>query len=256
MSGYRKAAIVTARSASARLPRKALARIGDLPSIGIVIERAKLTGLPVILATSTDAGDDELAAVARSRGVEVFRGSLLNKLKRWHDCYEEYGIQYAAIVDGDDILYDYDLARRATELLAMRKLDIVQSPPEVICGFFTDAKSRSGVDKLFALAEADDADTDVITAYIRRAYLRGAYVALNNWEKNRPYRLTLDYPEDLEMFRQLIAAVGPLASGLVISAYLDQHPEIVAINAFRQRDYLTNQARINADVEGRFNEAY
>ena len=50
--------IIQARNNSSRLPNKAIMKIkGNLRSIDIVIERAKQTGLPVILATSTDNSD-------------------------------------------------------------------------------------------------------------------------------------------------------------------------------------------------------
>ena len=54
----------------------------DLSSIDIVIERAKLIGLPVILTTSTDKSDDELIEIAKNHKIEFFRGALENKLNR------------------------------------------------------------------------------------------------------------------------------------------------------------------------------
>ena len=59
MSTFQDAAIVTVRNTSSRLPNKAIMKIkDDIRSIDIVIERAKQTGLPVILATSTSDTDD------------------------------------------------------------------------------------------------------------------------------------------------------------------------------------------------------
>ena len=59
MEQIRYAAIVNVRNSSSRLPNKAIMKIkGDLRSIDIVVERAKKTGFPVIIATSTDKRDD------------------------------------------------------------------------------------------------------------------------------------------------------------------------------------------------------
>ena len=97
-------AIVTVRNSSSRLPNKAIMKIkGTLRSIDIVVERAKKTGLPVIIATSTADSDDIFVDIARQRGVHIFRGSLVNKIKRWYDCFNEFGIENALIVDGDDL---------------------------------------------------------------------------------------------------------------------------------------------------------
>ena len=77
-------AIVTMRTSSTRLPKKSLADITNTKkSIDIIIERAKLTGLPVVFATSSDESDDQIADIAKSHGVVIFRGALLNKLKRF-----------------------------------------------------------------------------------------------------------------------------------------------------------------------------
>ena len=61
----------------------------NIRSIDIVIERAKLTGIPVILATSTDHSDDIFESIAIEHGVYFFRGSLINKIKRWYDCFKK-----------------------------------------------------------------------------------------------------------------------------------------------------------------------
>ena len=111
------ASIVTARTSSRRLPNKTVMKIkDDLRSIDIVIERAKKIGFPVILATSTDSSDDVLAEIANQHQIEVFRGSLLNKIKRWYDCFNEYEIDSACIIEADDIAFDYELYQSAMKI--------------------------------------------------------------------------------------------------------------------------------------------
>ena len=62
------AAIVTMRNSSKRLPNKSIAKITDkLTAADIIIQRAKLTGLPVILATSTDQSDDSLEVIGKNQ---------------------------------------------------------------------------------------------------------------------------------------------------------------------------------------------
>ena len=79
---YKNYTIVSARCSSSRLPNKALLEINnELKSIEIVIERAKLIGLPVILATSSDSSDDSLEYIARKHHIDIFRGELENKIK-------------------------------------------------------------------------------------------------------------------------------------------------------------------------------
>jgi len=84
----KNAVIVTVRNSSSRLPNKTIMQIKNgLRSVDIIIERAKKTGYPVIVATSTDISDDILINISKDHNVESFRGSLKNKIKRWYDCF-------------------------------------------------------------------------------------------------------------------------------------------------------------------------
>ena len=106
-------AIVTVRNSSSRLPNKAIMKVkSDLKAIEIVIKRAKKTGFPVILATSISKDDDIFEEIAKKNNIEIFRGSLLNKIKRWFDCFKEFDIKNSLLVDGDDLAYNYDIGRR------------------------------------------------------------------------------------------------------------------------------------------------
>ena len=94
MTKFEDVAIVTVRNSSSRLPNKAIMNIkNNLRSIDIVIKRAKQTGFPVILATSISETDDIFESISKEHEIEFFRGSLLNKIKRWYDCFEKYNIK-------------------------------------------------------------------------------------------------------------------------------------------------------------------
>lgn len=241
-------AIVTARTTSSRLPGKSLLDIHGMKTIELVLHRAGMTGFPVLLATSADPSDDRLAAIARERGVTVFRGALLNKLRRWRDCFQEHGVTHGLLVDGDDLLWDPLIGRRAAELLAMSRVDLVRSPDTVVCGLFTQAMARTALDKLEPYTRDPGLDTDVITEFVKNAGLASVEVPLEPWERERPYRLTLDYAEDYRLFAALVDALGPSATSREVIAHLDAHPELAAINQHRQQDYLENQQRFNVGV--------
>lgn len=75
--------IVQARTRSSRLPAKALLPVADLPILVLVAARAANTGLPVVVATSTESDDDLLAQLAQAHGFPVVRGSLVDPLARF-----------------------------------------------------------------------------------------------------------------------------------------------------------------------------
>ena len=243
-------AIVTVRNSSSRLPNKAIMKIKDpLRSIDIVIERAKKTGLPVVIATSTDPSDDIFAEIAELHKVKIFRGSLINKIKRWYDCFTKFKIDNALIVDGDDLAHNYEIGLRALSELKKSNFDIITCPENIVTGFFTYAMKNTAISELFKVASQDDTNTDVIARYVEKAGLKVTYVTLQDYEQNKDIRLTLDYPEDLEFFRKLYSNLGILENGKQIVEFLEKNKDVSEINFHRQRDFLQNQARFNANVK-------
>ena len=194
-------AIVTVRNSSTRLPNKAIMKVKDnLTAIDIVVKRAKKTGFPVIIATSTSKEDDIFEDIAKQNNVIIFRGSLLNKIKRWFDCFNEFKINYALLVDGDDLSYNYDIGIRAISELKEKSVELITHPKNIVTGFFTYAISKEGINKLHSNANLEETNTDVITRFIEKSRLNSDIIKLEDFEKNETVRFTLDYQEDLEFF--------------------------------------------------------
>ena len=201
-------AIVTVRNSSTRLPNKAIMSVKkDLRAIDIVLKRAKKTGFPVILATSVSKEDDVFEDIAKKNDVKIFRGALLNKIKRWFECFEKFEIQNALLVDGDDLSYNYDIGKRAILQLNASSVDLLTHPKDIVTGFFTYAINKEGINKLYSIAKSEEINTDVITKFIEKANLTSDLISLEDFEKNENVRFTLDYEEDLEFFRKLYAGI-------------------------------------------------
>ena len=246
----KEAAIVNVRNSSSRLPNKAVMKIKDeIRSIDIVVERAKKTGFPVIIATSTEKSDDIFEQVAQQHEVHIFRGSLINKIKRWYDCFNKFGIETALLLDGDDLASNYDIAKRAMHELISKDVDMLTNPNDIVTGFFTYAVKSSAISKMYTIASSEDTDTDVISRFIEKAKLKVEYVTLENYERNEKIRLTLDYEEDLMFFKKLYEKLDILSSGKVIIDYLKKNQDLLEINFHRQKDFLANQARFNESVK-------
>ncbi|MEK0338202.1 MAG: hypothetical protein QQN41_12280, partial [Nitrosopumilus sp.] len=58
------------------------------------------------------------------------------------------------------------------------------------------------------------------------------------------FRMTLDYPEDLEFFKEVLRLLGN-STGYVsldeILQIIEKNPYIKEINFFRQKEFITNQ---------------
>ncbi len=78
-------AIVQARLGSTRLPGKVLADLGGRPILGRVVDRLRLARAFAFVgvATTTDAGDDAVAAWCAQENVPCFRGPVDDVLHRY-----------------------------------------------------------------------------------------------------------------------------------------------------------------------------
>ena len=104
--------LITVRTSSTRLPRKAILDINGKPTIQYLIENIKKSKLAdkIILCTSEEPDDDILCQIATDCGIDYYRGSLKDKLVRWMEACKEYNIDFFVNVDGDDLFFDYNLA--------------------------------------------------------------------------------------------------------------------------------------------------
>ena len=96
---------ITVRTSSTRLPNKCMLPLGDETVISHVVKRAISYGIEPIICTSTDKSDDILEEISKELGVKCFRGSLVNKLKRWLDCAEHFEVNSFHTIDADDPLF-------------------------------------------------------------------------------------------------------------------------------------------------------
>lgn len=85
-------AILQARTSSTRLPGKALEPIEGVPMVVRQLERVSRAASldEIVLATSDDPSDDELAEVVAAAGYRVFRGDLDDVLARFVGVIDEY----------------------------------------------------------------------------------------------------------------------------------------------------------------------
>lgn len=142
-----------------------------------------------------------------------------------------------------------EIGSRALSQLKTSNFDIITCPENIVTGFFTYAMKKVAIFKLFSVVSDSDANTDVITKYIEKAKLSITYVTLEDYEKNKNIRLTLDYEEDLKFFRKLYENIDVVETGKNIITFLENNKSISEINFYKQKDFLNNQAKFNANVK-------
>lgn len=238
------------RDKATRLPGKIFAPIDGRPAIEQLIARLKRATRPdgIVICTSVHPDDAVFEGVAARAGIGCFRGSEEDKLDRYLEAGRLIGAEFAVVVDGDDLLCDpaqIDRIMAAYDASADAGLPadyvIVDDLPLGVTGF--------GI-RMAALAEVcankTEADTEVWGAYFTESgRFRVRLLAPDEPSLRRPeIRLTLDYAEDLALFRFIFEhfAGRPFGLGDAIKL-LDEHPEARDQNLQAQERYLAHLAK-------------
>ncbi len=198
------ATIIACRLKSARLKRKALKKIGELASIEYCIRNCMKFpyASTVVLASSTADEDAVLKDYTYNDSVNFYRGDPDDVIRRYAKIIDDLKIDIFVRVTGDNPFVDAGL-----------------------CRILIDSHFENGADYTTASRTAIGANLEIINTSALKKVMRhfpkaehseymGWYFTNNpdhfvvNYvdlpEKYaRDYRLTLDYPEDLELYNQI-----------------------------------------------------
>lgn len=228
--------ITQARTGSTRLPGKVLMHVGGKAILDHHLDRLEAAGLRVYVATTTSPADDPIVELVERRGVRWFRGSEDDVLSRFAGCAGEYDLETVVRVSSDCPLVDGELVRSA--------VDQFEQITDPWC-YLSNALERTfprGFDfEVFsaeALRYADEharspAEREHVTPYLYAG--PPGRMTLRNIARDpdrSQYRVTLDTPADLRLITELIEnhhMERHPADDII--ALLDDHPELVAINA-------------------------
>lgn len=163
--------LVFSRMSSSRLPGKAMMDVGGMPLLERVLRRAKGTGLPVALATSTEPEDDVLATLTSSFGCRVVRGSLDDVLGRAALAVETLGWDAFFRLCGDRPFFDVDEIRRwyADLVVDAEAIDfdlVTNTSPALPRGLSTELVNARAVLTLSQALELDLDHREHLTSYI------------------------------------------------------------------------------------------
>ena len=196
-------AIIVVRNSSTRLPSKAIKKIMGKESIIHLIERIKRCKLlnTIVLATSDKDSDDIFESIAKKENIKFFRGSLNDVALRFYEAAEKYNIDQIVRITGDDILRDEIMIDKAikSHLVYSKDVTLTKNLPY---GCNTEIFTKD-VLKLIL----DNANCPENTGYLEWYLNNDNYFSINevtsDYEFSKKIRLTLDYEDDLSLFRIL-----------------------------------------------------
>ncbi|MGE0118506.1 MAG: NTP transferase domain-containing protein [Dongiaceae bacterium] len=227
--------ILQARASSRRLPGKVLKPILGRPMLERQIERLRrarrLDGL--VVATSTDASDDAIAALCRSLGVECFRGSLDDVLDRFYRAALRHSPRAAVRLTADCPLADPEVIDRLVDLHAAGGYDytsntLVRTYPD---GLDAEVVALPCLEAAWREA-ALPSEREHVTPFIYNHPQRFRLGNLAQPTDLSHLRWVVDEPEDLDFITAIYGALHPgnPAFGTAdVLALLAARPEIAAM---------------------------
>lgn len=232
---------VQARMTSSRLPGKVLMDVSGKPVVRRIIERLQASREidEVVLEITTQKEDDTLEALGKRIGVPVHRAENEHLVEAYYDIAKRWNANALVCITGDCPFVDPDLV---DELVR-----IFRKNPDAY-DFITNVLPPTWPDGLDIFVYP----TKILEHfYTNRATLLYRYPVTFNFSKNperyRIYNLksgmdlsslrwTLDYPEDMDLVRQVFSALlpeKPLFKTADILELLQRKPELLEINADR-----------------------
>ena len=241
-------AIVQARMTSSRLPGKvALDLVGESVLYRVVERLRESKKLDkIIVATSTEASDDPIVKLCEERDISCYRGPLNDVLGRYAGAAKEFGCDTVVRITCDSPLIDPSVVDQCIEAFENGGFDYVSNSPNgprtFPHGLDTEVFSADALERANKEATSQF-DREHVTPYLYDREGTGFKIGPTveaPFEYRSMHRLALDYPEDYELIRkvyELFFTPGTIVDVPSVLAYLDEHPELSELNAFRTADY-------------------
>ncbi|MCG3148402.1 MAG: 3-deoxy-manno-octulosonate cytidylyltransferase [Verrucomicrobiae bacterium] len=262
---HKTVAIVQARMGSTRLPGKMLRRLAGRPLIDHVLARLTASIQPkgpldaIVLATSTAPDNDPLVDHVAKRWPEIVivRGSEDDVLARFVTALRQIGATQFVRATGDCPLINTDAMAQMLTALETTGADVINYQP----GYEYVDKGLEAVTAAALLRVAEDPqltarDREHVTSLLYRHpdRYRVGYIASDPVLRRGDIRLTVDTADDLRFFETLLALLpgDPQHARLPdVVKVLDQHPEVIAINASSGRKSTRHErARLGYRCDG------
>lgn len=226
--------VTQARATSTRLPGKVLLEVAGKSLLEHHLDRLRASGLSLYVATTTNATDDPIVAIAEKVGASVHRGSETDVLSRFHGCAVVHDLDVVVRVTSDCPLVDGALIAAAVEDF------VAASDPRLYLSNTLERTFPRGLDfEVFsasALAEAathaTGAAREHVTPYFYADPANRMTVRNIAWPVDRSrYRVTVDTADDFEVVRRLMEEHGAAQMSCAqLIELLDDHPEIAGLN--------------------------
>ncbi|WP_020499381.1 cytidylyltransferase domain-containing protein [Sciscionella marina] len=226
-------AVIQARLSSSRLPGKVLEPLGNASVLSWVVDAARRApGIAeVIVATSTSADDDAVAAEADACAAPVVRGPLDDVLERYRLAIEKFPCDAVVRLTADCPLLD---PRLIGQVVALWRSD---PSLDYVSNVLTRTYPR-GLDtelvraEVLNTVEASGSDRIHVTSAVYHAPERYRCAGVHGGRDDSDLRVTVDTAEDYAVVQAIVDELGSSSSDVrAVVDFLRSRPDIAQGNS-------------------------
>ena len=233
---------VTVRTASSRLPKKALMKIDQKPLIKILLDRIQYSqnARKIVVCTTKNKSDDKLARFIKKNNVEVFRGDNKDIINRLFRAAKKYQADMFIVVEGDDVFCEPHLIDKTCLELAKGRYDFLlwEGLPFGVSPLGIRTKN---LENLIRAKRTKDTETGWGKFIIESGFFKVGKLQSRYKKWARPdIRLSVDYPEDVELVKKIYENLPSNFSLTDIITLLEGNPRWQKINESVKAAYKKN----------------
>lgn len=236
-------AIIQAHMGSTRLPGKVLINIGDRTMLARVVRRASRAKTldSVVVACSTEPGDEAIVRECERLGIGYFRGSDSDVLDRYYQTSRAFPSDAYVRITSDCPVIDPEVIDKVVTTLTEGRFDYASNTVQRTYprGLDTEVFTGEGLARIWAEAKEPYQRVHVTPYFYQNPELFKLGYVTQNVDQNE-MRWTVDTPDDLRFISALYERLGgdDEFSWREVLALLEREPKLAAINQHVQQKKL------------------
>ena len=236
-------AIIQAHMGSTRLPGKVLLNIGDRTMLARVVRRASRakTLSAVVVACSTEPGDEAIVRECERLGIGYFRGSDSDVLDRYYQTSRAFPSDAYVRITSDCPVIDPEVIDHVVNAFAAGGFDYASNTVQRTYprGLDTEVFTAEGLARIWREAKEPYQRVHVTPYFYQNPQLFKLGYVTQEVDQNE-MRWTVDTPDDLRFIKAVYEALGggDEFTWRDVLELLERRPELAAINQHVQQKKL------------------
>ena len=250
---------IPVRLKSSRLPEKHLQSLNGKPALKHLVERVTACQeiRKIVVCCTTDSTDDELIDFLQKKKITFFRGNQKDILQRFLDAAKKFDTDIIIDVEGDKIYTDPNYVDNIANLLKTHDVDfIIGNDSQIkfnpsnhfIHGIIPAGFKKNALEKICRLKNTNDTATGYREFFIKSKFIKSEFLVIDTDDFLNQIRLTLDYPEDLQLAEKIFESIGARFSKDELINLFKKNSELISITKKINREWELNYEKNKTDL--------